>query len=132
MVPFSTCTQLLLYTCSCQRRQHSAASIPGIDALVLPLQPTLVLLIYCDGCVDAIALLLVRCKRSSLMLLRRLPPLLTLRDRSRPPLLCRLPLLYTHSVSAAIGATCAVQARKSAQRSRHRLQCTCSLARETV
>ena len=63
---------------------------------------------------DAIALLLVRCNRSSLMLLRRLPPLLTLRDRSRPPLLCRLPLLYTHSVSAAIGATCVVQAHKSA------------------
>lgn len=54
---------------------------------------------------DAIALLLVRCKRTSLRLLRRLPPLLTLRERSRPPLLCRRPLLYTHSVSAAIGAT---------------------------
>ena len=57
-------------------------------------QPTLQLPVYWDGCcVDAIALLLVRCKRSSLMLLRRLPPLLTLRERSRPPLLCRRPLL---------------------------------------
>ena len=64
---------------NCTRVHHSCPTHP----------PT----VYWDGCVDAIALLLVRCKRSSLMLLRRLPPLLTLRERSRPPLLCRRPLL---------------------------------------
>lgn len=68
---------------------------------------------YWDGCVDAVAmaLLLVRCRWTEL---RRLPPLLALQDRSansRPPRLCRLPLLYTHSVSADIGVTCAIRRR---------------------
>ncbi len=64
--------------------------------------------LYCDGCVDAMALLELRCNRISFRLLRRLPPLLTLSERSRAmrPLLCRRPPLYTHSVSVSMGVTC--------------------------
>lgn len=64
--------------------------------------------LYCDGCVEAMALLELRCNRISFRLLRRLPPLLTLSERSRAmrPLLCRRPPLYTHSVSVSMGVTC--------------------------
>lgn len=58
----------------------------------MPTPPRALLCGYWDGCVEAMALLEVRCSRISLRLLRRLPPLLTLSERSRAPRLCRLPL----------------------------------------